>query len=297
MERLIEKLFVGQELGRPWLLQWGFDFFFFYIFFWWPHWGLHREIKVQISPQETQQRISPIVKINTRISFLGIHMLREKLQATPPTTWRRVLVWASVIYALWVIVDLVLLVIDKYPQAYSRHHRNVQSAALDFETACRGQLLHHSRSAEMAQFCESRHAQSQRSPASLSFAELRRDWVSSWRLSADWGCGAGSACHQAVFNFADKLSDSLWIILPCACLALVFCAQASLQFISFFSLMRHQQMYKKEHASPRSFTTLPEPSPRRRYFVEYPQSTALPITSSEVVEEEWAPSRVVVHKD
>jgi len=149
----------------------------------------------------------------------------------------------------------------------------------------------------MAQFCESRHAQSQRSPASLSFAELRREWASSWRLSGDWGCGAGSACHQAVFNFADKLSDSLWIILPCACLALVFCAQASLQFISFFSLMRHQQMYKKEPVSPRSFTTLPQP-PRRRYLVEYPQSTVLPVTSSEVVEEdEWVPSKVVVHTD
>jgi hypothetical protein len=52
LERFIEKHLVGQDLGCLWLLQRDFNFLFFCIVnFWWPHWGLHRDIKVQISPQ------------------------------------------------------------------------------------------------------------------------------------------------------------------------------------------------------------------------------------------------------
>lgn len=208
-------------------------------------------------------------------------MLPEKSTSASASTtslWKRVLLWILLVWSVWNLIDLLLLVWDKYPSAYSRHQLRVAKASTDFHVTCQDRLADASRTDELNTFCSSRHSVSRWSPFSLAFGEVQQEWWAKHWMLSDWGCRAGTQCDHAFYNFVDKFSDSMLFIVPIVFVAMAFCLHSTFKFISWMSFLRYQEKIQatyKDRASPRPPPLLSSASSssRRRYVIEYPDET------------------------
>jgi hypothetical protein len=160
---------------------------------------------------------------------------------------------------------------EEYPARLLVQTKNVNDAAENFRISC-GNTLHGKTNVALMQFCNDQFAQSHRSPHLIAWRSIFADWLNdrSWLLRPAW-CEAGSTCYHTFYNLADKVGDSIWIIIPFLCITIFMTASC----IKSIYHDKHQAEVLKLHAHQMQIN-------QRLYA---PQN--YPVFSAQITEDAW----------